>query len=592
MNPSEVIQSNDLAADGLICDAKIMIVDDEPLCIKAAQAYLTKAGYRNFTTTADATIAVELAIAQQPDLILLDILMAEVSGLEILERIRADDRIAHIPVIILTASTDQQIKQRALDLGATDFLNKPLDAKELFPRVRNALAFIAYRHYQHYLKRYSHMLEQENERQALVAQKLQEAKEQAETASRTKSEFLANMSHELRTPMNAILGFSRRLLDGSLSEVQLRRAKFVHEAAQKLLHLINGLLDLSKIEAGKTELTIDEFKVGALISDMQAMAEALIGDKQIKVTTAVESCVPEMLTGDAFQLRQILTNLLGNAVKFTEEGSVNLRVALVDETAGDVMVSFEVSDTGIGISPESQRTIFDSFTQADGSATRKYGGTGLGLAISKQLVRLMGGDISVTSEIDKGSIFRFTAKLGKPKSKVQNDVMGEVPAELFRQDDKLNSSEKDDQTREPREHNPSKPTLLHADSCRLNRLLVGEILREADIQFDTVATGDEVLEMLDHQSHDLIIMNVDLPGKDGLETTRRIRQAGNPNVSKIPVIGVTSYATPGDRERCCEAGMNDYLPSPYTKDALITVIGRHIPLTCHDTCKEILTTVS
>ncbi len=382
-------------------DAKIMIVDDEPINIDVVKAFLEEEEYRNFVTVEDSTQAMKLLEETRPDLMLLDLIMPEVSGFDILAAVRSDPKFRHLPVIILTAWTDTQNKLKALEFGATDFLAKPLDQSELRLRVRNTLAAKAYQ------------------------DQLAHAKEQAVSANKAKSEFLANMSHELRTPLNHIIGFTELVLYknfGNLNKIQEDYLSDVHQSSKHLLSLINDILDLSKIEAGKCELKIRDVDFRTILLNGLSMIKEKALKRKIKISSRFNG-IPEKIKADKRSLKQILYNLLSNAIKFTQErGRILLEAKLADD---DILnkceiqrnnnksnkrhfVIISVNDSGIGLSEDNLIRIFRPFDQADNSSSRNYGGTGLGLSITRQLVELHGGKIWAESHgKKKGSTFNF-----------------------------------------------------------------------------------------------------------------------------------------------------------------------------------------
>ncbi|MBD3906106.1 ATP-binding protein [Chryseobacterium sp. Ch-15] len=387
-------------------------------------------------------------------------------------------------------------------------------------------------------------------RQRLLIQYLDIAEKKASVAAQTKENFLANMSHEIRTPLSGILGFTNLLQKKPLDETSKEFVSSIQRSGENLMAIINDILDLSKIEAGMMRITKGIFSINGLVNSVETFFVERAKEKGLTISSKIDSSIPDTLNGDATRLTQILVNLIGNAIKFTHQGSITIEISNKQQTENEVIVGFKVSDTGIGIDKDKLNEVFERFNQGEDSTTRNFGGTGLGLSIVKSLIQLQNGNIEVASEQGKGTTFHFYIPYEIAKEQIT--TIPSVNTQYFK--DKSNAPLK----------------VLVVDDNAINQSLMKHLLSQWNIDFETANNGLEAVEFLRNNDCDLVLMDIQMPQMDGYVATQTIREELKLNT---PIIAMTAHALAGERERCMSRGMNEYISKPIIEEELFKIIS-------------------
>jgi signal transduction histidine kinase len=531
---------------GALKDATIMMVDDELTTIEITELFLQDAGFRKFVTTTDPREALDLLHQERPDVLLLDLVMPHVDGLDVLASVRANESLKHTPVIILTSSTEPDTKLRALELGVTDFLSKPVDPSELALRLQNTLAV---RQHQQQLEK---MVDERTAELNLM-------RIRAERASEAKSEFLANMSHELRTPLTAIAGYTDVLLEDDRVQADQRDSlQTIKRNGDRLLNMVNTLLDVCEMEAGHLQTDQAAVDLVQLVRRVGRELQPAAQERRLELALQFANQLPPQVVSDGPRIRRALGNLIENAIKFTEQGSVRVRVQYGAEAS---LACIDVIDTGIGIAPDAIPSLFLEFEQADGSTSKRYGGAGLGLAFTRRLARVLGGDCTLRSEVGAGTTATLTfrapaASAAEPAAESGGETAAAGAATPA----------------EPRAAatggGGARPRILLVEDGVDNQRLIAMILRKAGADVEIAENGRIAVERLGAgESFDLLLMDMAMPEMDGYDATRTLRDMG----CRMPIIALTAHGVQGEREKCLAAGCDDYATKPIDRNELIRI---------------------
>lgn len=513
---------------------KVLLVDDEPDAedlFRQRFRRKIRQGEVEFFYAPNGLAALEqLKTTPDIDVVITDINMPEMDGLTLLRKVKEQNLPARI--IVMSAYGDMGNIRAAMNSGAFDFITKPVDFHDLELTLAKTLEEVGL------IKEGMHA------KTRLVG--AEEARERAEQSRKFKEQFLANMSHEIRTPMNAVVGMTNLLLKTDTTPVQLKYLKAIKQSADNLIVIINDILDLSKIEAGRLEFEAVDF---SLANSIQGVVDTIMfktEEKGLYLKTNIEEGLPSIIVGDPVRLNQILLNLASNAVKFTESGGITMNVTKGETKDGKTNIKFSVVDTGIGIPEDRLDAIFESFSQADSTTTRKFGGTGLGLTISKQLVEMQGGHIGVSSIVGTGTTFYF--ELPFAEGKEQLDTGTKTTQGTF---------------------SGNGISILLAEDNAFNQIVAQDTLESMfpGITVDVVENGKHAIEKLQQHSYNLVLMDLNMPIMGGLEATRAIRLLNGPQKDTL-IMAMTASATQEAIQECMDAGMNDYISKPFVPEEL------------------------
>ena len=519
---------------------KLLIVDDKPENIVALEALLKRDEIELISTTSP-NEALRICWEQDIAIALVDVQMPEMDGFELVEILKNNPRTREMLVLFVTAiSTETKYAVKGLAAGAVDYLYKPLDPYITSAKVDSFVQLV----------RTQRELKHKNQELESYQKELIKAKNDAEQGKRAKESFLANMSHEIRTPINGILGLVHVLQNSLLDEDQKKVVDLLKVSSESLLGVINDILDISKIEAGKFKIVRAETNIANLIKSVVGLLQFKADEKGIDLQVSVDEDVPQLVMADSLRLNQILLNLLSNAIKFTEKGYVSLSVKTLTSKGNLARLQFIVKDTGIGIPRERQDSIFETFEQAEEDTGHRYGGTGLGLSIVKKLAELKGGEIAVESEEGVGSSFIFTNWF---------QIVAGGASDMKK--------------------NKGLPSLgdlniLVAEDNLVNQFMIKKILSDWKANVEIVDNGAKVLEKMKQNVYDLILMDTYMPVMGGFEATRKIRSEMPEAVRNIPIISLSAAVLEEEQQEALDAGVNDIVTKPFDPVVLHRKIGK------------------
>lgn len=512
----------------------LLILDDREENIISLEALLADIEDVNIISTTDPNAALKLCWKNDIHIALVDVQMPDINGFEFVSLLKSNPKTSHIIAIMVTAiSKEDKYLIKGLQSGAVDYLYKPLNPEITIAKVNSFINQVKIQ------EEIIHKnAELEESKTALIA-----ANKEAEHARKSKEIFLANMSHEIRTPINGIMGIIHMLRSSELNEEQLDWVKKLNTASNSLLMIINDILDISKIDSGMLKIEFENFNLKDLIHETLNIFRIKAENKNLELNLHLPERIPTIVNFDSLRLQQILSNFISNSLKFTYKGKIDVKVDVRSTDSDLHEIEFSVTDTGIGIKPESVDRIFLEFEQADDKITKKYGGTGLGLAIVKRLAKLLNGDVQAISSYGEGSTFSFTAK------------MKEVNIEKFRK--------KEENLQYNQLHKLNNLKVLVAEDNDLNSFMLAHMLKSWDCQVSIVKNGRLALEALDQERFDIILMDTHMPVMSGFEAITEIRNNIDPISSQIPIITISASVMEHEQKAAFQVGADDVIGKPF-----------------------------